>query len=106
MLRTVLTVAVVVLIAVVLYLARTALMLIYVSALIAMGFAPLVGLIQRGRHGTGGVSRVFAILAVYLVIIGVLVLMALMIVPPLVEQATTLWSHLPQYFRRFQLFLQ
>jgi len=105
MIRTVLTVAAVVLIAIVLYLARTALMLIYVSALIAMGFAPLVGFIQRGRGGRGGVSRVFAILVVYLLIISVLVLLAMMIVPPLVEQATTLWAHLPQYFRRFQLFL-
>jgi predicted PurR-regulated permease PerM len=47
MLQTVATVTAVLLVLAVLYVARDALMLIYISALIAMGFSPLVGLIQR-----------------------------------------------------------
>ena len=49
MIRTVLTVTVAVLVVAALYAAREALMLIYVSALIAMGFSPLVRLIERPR---------------------------------------------------------
>jgi predicted PurR-regulated permease PerM len=64
MLQTVATVTAVLLGLAVLYVAREALMLIYISALIAMGFSPLVGLIQRPSHGRIRVSRTFAILAI------------------------------------------
>ena len=47
MLQTVLTVAAVAILLAALWAAREALMLIYVSALIAMGFSPLVRLIER-----------------------------------------------------------
>ena len=72
MVRTVLTVTAVVLIVAVLFAAREALMLIYVSALIAMGFSPLVRVIERPRKGKTKrrVPRVFAILVIYLAIIG------------------------------------
>jgi predicted PurR-regulated permease PerM len=35
----------------------------------------------------------------------VVVLVGMMVVPPLIEQATLLWADLPQYFNRFQTFL-
>jgi predicted PurR-regulated permease PerM len=38
----------------------------------------------------------------YLIVILVLILIGLLILPPLVEQATALWNHLPGYFDRFQ----
>jgi predicted PurR-regulated permease PerM len=92
-------------VALVLYLARAAVMLIYVSALIAMGFSPLVRVLQRPRSGGRGVPRTFAILTIYLVVLAGFALVAMTIVPPLVEQATGLWAELPQYFKRLQLFL-
>ena len=107
MLKTVLTATAVFIVVAALWAAREALMLIYVSAIIAMGFSPLVRLIERPRKGggEGRVPRVLAILAIYLSIIGVLILVGLLVVPSLIEQATTLWSNLPQYFSRFQAFL-
>ena len=106
MLQTVLTVTAVVLIVAALWAAREALILIYISAIIAMGFAPIVQFLQHPRTRAGTrIPRTFAILVVYLTIIGVLVLLGLMVVPPLVDQAARLWSELPRYFDRFQTFL-
>ena len=104
MLRTVLTVAAVVVLLAALWAAREALMLIYVSALIAMGFSPLVRVIERPRLAgrRQRVPRVFAILAIYLAIVGVIVLIGFIILPPLIDQAIALWSNLPLYFNRFQ----
>ena len=72
-LQTVATITAVLLVLALLYAARDALMLIYISALIAMGFSPLVRLIQRSNHGRINVSRNFAILAIYLTIVGALI---------------------------------
>jgi len=107
MIRTVFTVAGVGIFLATLYAARDALMLIYVSAIIAMGFSPLVRLISQPRRDSGarGVSRLFAILTIYLTIIGIVVILAAAVLPPLVEQATTLWSNIPQYFNHFQQIL-
>jgi predicted PurR-regulated permease PerM len=105
MLQTVATVTAVLLALAVLYVAREALMLIYISALIAMGFSPLVGLIQRPSHGRIRVSRTFAILAIYLTIVGALVLLALAVIPPAVAQGRELWARVPELFDDFQRFL-
>ena len=71
MVRTILTVAGVAVLLATLWAAREALLLIYVSALIAMGFSPLVRVIERPRVAGGRrrVPRVFAILVVYLAIV-------------------------------------
>src|SRR2546421_8414260 len=97
MVRTVLTVAGVAILTAALWAARDALMLIYVSALIAMGFSPVVRLIERPKAfgARRGVPRVLAILAVYLFTLGVFVMIGILIVPSLIEQATTLWQRLP-----------
>ena len=107
MLQTVLTVAAVIVVMAALWVAREALLLIYISALIAMGFAPIVRIIERSKGDSGRrrIPRAFAILVIYLAIVGVVVLIGLMVVPPLVDQATRLWSDLPRYFDRFQAFL-
>src|SRR5262249_12963085 len=47
----------------------------------------------------------FAILTIYLAIVAVAVVLGLMVIPPLIEQASTLWAQLPEYFARFQSFL-
>ena len=106
MFETVLTVAGVAIFFATLWAAREALMLVYISALIAMGFSPIVQLIEQ-RHATGRrrVPRWFAILILYAAIVGILVLLGLMVIPPLVAQAEALWTRLPIYFNRFQEFL-
>ena len=107
MLQTVLTATAVAIVLAALWVAREAVILIYVSALIAMGFAPIVRLLQHFRDRTGRslIPRPFAILVIYLTIIGFVVLVGLMVVPPLVDQATRLWSDIPRYFDRLQTFL-
>src|SRR5262245_8973206 len=107
MFQTVLTVAGVALLISVLWAARRALMLIYVSALIAMGFSPLVNLIQHPttRSGTRRLPRWLAILTIYLAVVLVIVIVGLMVVPPLVAQTEALWTTLPDQFSRFQSFL-
>jgi len=104
MVRTVATVALAAILVAALWAARDGLLLVYVSALVAMGFSPLVRLIQRprvSRHARG-VPRVFAILSVYLAIIGATTLVGLLVVPPLLEQGTTFWDRLPRHFNDFQ----
>jgi predicted PurR-regulated permease PerM len=90
-----------------LWAARAALMLIYVSALIAMGFSPLVAHIQQANGGGGRarVPRWLAILVIYLAIVAVIVIAGLMVIPPLIAQAEALWARLPDEFSRFQSFL-
>lgn len=107
MVKTVLAVTAVVIVLAALWAAREAVILIYVSALIAMGFAPIVRIIQQPRNPSGRsrIPRAFAILVIYLAIVAVAVLLGLMVVSPLVEQATRLWSDLPHYFDRLQTFL-
>jgi predicted PurR-regulated permease PerM len=82
-------------------------MLIYVSALTAMGFSPLVRIIERPRAGNGArvVPRWLAILAIYLSIVGVIVILGLMVVPPLVAQAVSLWARAPTEFNKLQTWL-
>src|SRR5690242_1983281 len=107
MLQTVFAVTAVVIVLAALWAAREAVMLIYVSALIAMGFAPLVsGIERRNRAGSRRVPRVLAILLIYITIIAVLVVVGFIVFPPLVEQATALWASLPRYFTTFTRFLR
>jgi predicted PurR-regulated permease PerM len=107
MLQTVFTVAAVILLIAALWAARSALMLIYVSAIIAMGFSPMVRVMERPAHGRGvrRMPRTLAILAIYLAVVGVFVVVGLMVVPPLVEQAGELWAEAPQAFLDLQRFL-
>jgi predicted PurR-regulated permease PerM len=102
--QTVFTVAAAAILVAALWAAREALLLIYIAALIAMGFFPLVRLIERGEQKRR-VPRWFAILVIYIVVISVFVLVALLVVPPLVAQATALWARMPEEFDKFQRFL-
>src|SRR5207302_11317671 len=97
MIQTVATVAAVALLFAALWAARGAVMLIYISALIAMGFSPLVRGIQRPRErdGRSRVPRVLAIFVVYMSIIGTLIVLGMAVVPPLVIQARDLWADAP-----------
>jgi predicted PurR-regulated permease PerM len=101
MLQTVAAVAGTAILLAVLWAAREALLLIYVSALIAMGFSPIVRVLERPRR----IPRWLAILVIYAAIVGMIVLIGLLIIPPLVAQAASLWARLPAHFNTFQSFL-
>ena len=107
MFQTVVTVAGVGLLIALLWATRDALILIYISALIAMGLSPVVKLIERPhRSGTRRrVPRWLAILAIYIVVVGVFVFVGLLVIPPLISQASSLWARLPGEFNRLQNFL-
>ena len=103
MVQTVLTVAVVAILIAALWAAREALLLVYVSALIAMGFSPLVQWLEQGPHrGRTRVPRWFAILAIYLAVILVVVMVGVAVIPRLVAQAAALWAKLPDEFDKVQ----
>ena len=102
MLQTVFAVAGVIVLAFALWAAREALLLIYISGLIAMGFAPLVSNLERSGKTRGRIPRWFAILVIYLAVVSVFVLVALIVIPPLMAQATALWVRMPDLFNRFQ----
>ena len=91
-----------------LFIARHAIILIYISLLIAIGFGPVVRAIEH-QHlvpvGTKRLPRWLAILVVYFVIIGALVGIAALVIPPLIDQAQELWRDLPVQFNRAQTYL-
>src|SRR5207249_3197652 len=107
MVQTVFTVLAVVTLVAALWIARSALMLIYVSAIIAMGFSPLVRAMELSKTSTGKrrVSRTFAILVIYLAIVGLFALVGSAVIPPLLDQAGELWARAPQAFSDLQRFL-
>jgi predicted PurR-regulated permease PerM len=91
-----------------LYLARQVLLLIYVSGLFAIGFSPMVRLIERQRVlpiGTKRFPRSLAILSLYASIIGFVTLVGFLVLPPLVHQAQSLAHALPDMVDRGQQFL-
>ena len=81
-----------------LYLVRAQILLIYVSALFAIGLAPLVRMIERRRVipiGKRRLPRWAAILVIYATVLGLLAALAAAVVPPLVDQGRQLWTDLP-----------
>lgn len=91
------------------FLVRDVLLLIYISGVLAIGFSPIVRLIQRQKMlpviATRRFPRWMAILVLYLVIIGSLIGIGFMIFPPLADQGRQLWSALPDMLSRGQNFL-
>jgi predicted PurR-regulated permease PerM len=90
------------------YLARRALLVIYVSGLLAVGFSPIVRVIERQKLlpiGSKRFPRWLAILILYLAILGTIFLVGFLVFPPLVHQAQALWTQLPGMFDRAQQFL-
>lgn len=79
-----------------LFLVRDALLVVYISALVAIGLSPLVeGAEQRITVKKYRIPRWAAILGIYCSIIGILVGVGLLIIPPLVDQARAFWTALP-----------
>jgi predicted PurR-regulated permease PerM len=89
------------------YLVRAVLLLIYVSGLLAIGFSPIVRLIERQKVVSIGtrIPRWLAILVLYIAILGTLTGIGFMIWPPLRDQGQQLWKALPEMSNRAQDFL-
>jgi predicted PurR-regulated permease PerM len=90
------------------YIAAHALLLIYISMLVAIGFGPLVRAIEHQQRipvGSRRLPRWLAILVVYLAILGALTVVGMLVVPPLVEQGVELSAQLPDLVNRGQQFL-
>lgn len=90
------------------FLVRDVLLIIYVSGLFAIGFSPIVRLIERQKVlpiGTRRFPRWLAILVLYLAIIAGLVGVGFLVWPPLKEQSQQLWTALPEMTNRAQDFL-
>lgn len=91
-----------------LYAVRDVLLLLYISGLFAVGFSPIVRLIERQRLlpvGTRRFPRWLAILVLYVFILGSLVAVGMMIAPPIVDQAQQLWMQKAAMFEAAQRFL-
>lgn len=87
------------------FLVRGVLLLIYVSGLLAVGFSPIVRLIERQRLlpiGPRRFPRWLAILVLYVFIIGTVTAIGFLIFPPLIQQAKELWNAVPGMFDRAQ----
>jgi predicted PurR-regulated permease PerM len=91
-----------------LILVRGVLLNIYIATLLAIGLSPLVRFIEHQRVlpiGTRRLPRWLAILSIYLVVIGVVVALAMTILPPLIGQARDLAKNAPKMLDRAQDFL-
>ena len=90
------------------YLVRDVLLLLYISGLLAIGFSPIVRLIER-QHllpiGSQRFPRWLAILVLYLAILGAFGLVVALVAPPLVDQAQQLWSVKDEMFEKAQQYL-
>ncbi len=84
---------------------RDALMLVYISALVAIGLSPVVNAIERKRLMRQRVPRWAAILVIYLCIIGAVVAVAVLVIPPIVMQARELAMELPRLLHQGQQWL-
>jgi len=84
---------------------RGALLLIYISALIAIGLSPLVNALERERFLRQRVPRWVAILVIYVCIIGVLVAIAAAVIPAVVMQARDLAREFPRLLHQGQQWL-
>ena len=88
------------------YIVRNALLIVYVSGVLAIGFSPIVRILERQRLGFAKrVPRWLAILILYLMILGTVALVISMILPPLVAQAQALWDQRTEMFDKAQQFL-
>ena len=88
------------------FLVRGALLLIYISALVAIGLSPVVTRLERRRlRGTKPLPRWVAILEVYLLLAVVLVTVTVLVVPPLIDQARAFWTAIPGLLDRAQMWL-
>ena len=91
-----------------LFVARQVLLLMYMSALLAIGFSPLVRAIERQNLLAGSYLRVprwLAILVVYVPIVGGLAALTVVILPVVANQSRQMLVQLPEVFHDWQAYL-
>ena len=89
-----------------LFVVRGALLLVYISALVAIGLSPLAEAAEHhGARMRYRLPRWAAVLIIYLCIFGILLGVGLVVVPPLIEQTRALWMELPSILQRGQQWL-
>lgn len=91
-----------------LYHVRDVLLLLYISGLFAVGFSPIVRLIERQRLlpvGSRRFPRWLAILVLYVVMLSAVVSIGMLIVPPVIDQSQQLWDQKEVLFYRVQRLL-
>jgi predicted PurR-regulated permease PerM len=76
---------------------RATLLLVVVAAVLAVGLDPAVRRLQRIH-----ISRGWAVMLIFLVMVGFLLLFALLVIPPLVKEVRQLASDIPGYVNRLQ----
>jgi predicted PurR-regulated permease PerM len=85
----------------VLYLVRQVLLVLYVAGLLAMGFSPAVRWFEQRRTSSGKrrrrLPRWAAILVLYLILVGAIVGLFAVVLPPLISQSRELYQNLPKY---------
>ena len=84
---------------------RDALLLVYISALVAIGLSPLVNELERKRLMRQRVPRWAAILVIYLCIVAALIAVAAMVIPAVVMQARDLAREFPRLLHQAQQWL-
>lgn len=89
------------------FIVRDALLIVYVSVLLSIGFSPIVRVIERQKvlPVARRLPRWLAILILYVAILGTVALVISLVFPPLVEQGSALWRKFPDMFERAQAFL-
>jgi predicted PurR-regulated permease PerM len=90
---------------IVLYYIRAALLAIYVSGLLALGFSPIIRWFEGRRLLGSRLPRWAAVLVPYVGVLGLVGLIAAAVVPPLLRQASQLGQDLPGNLVRAQTFL-
>ena len=84
---------------------RGALVLVYISGLVAIGLSPLVSELERKRFLRQRVPRWASILVIYLCIISIIVGLGVLVIPAIVMQARDLARELPQLLHQAQQWL-
>jgi predicted PurR-regulated permease PerM len=90
------------------YVVRDALLIVYASAVLAIGFSPIVRVIEKQKLlpiGSARFPRWLAILVLYLAILGTIAFAVSLVFPTLVQQAQAMWEKTPELFERGQQFL-
>ena len=90
-----------------LYLVRSALTLVYLSLMLALGFSPAIAWLERqpwfGKKRK--TPRWAAVLVFYLGATALVVAIYLIVVPPFIAQAGELWTRAPEYLEKGQTWL-
>ncbi len=79
-----------------LYVIRDIIVILFVSIVLASAFDPWVDALQRRK-----IPRTVGILLIYLILIGVIVSVFILLIPPITDQVKQIASSFPEYYEKF-----